>query len=113
MLNNLKIKNLRAITELEIDNFGQVNLITGENNCGKTTILESLFFLAGATNPNLPVTANTLRGFPFLSDQMWLTFFHNMKQDCKIKISGERLYDDENEKWNLHKRICRIYIFQE
>ena len=45
MFKSIKINNLRAITDLEIKNLGQVNLIVGQNNCGKTTILEAIFFL--------------------------------------------------------------------
>ena len=45
MFKSIQIKNLRAITELEIENLGQVNLIVGQNNCGKTTLLEALFFI--------------------------------------------------------------------
>lgn len=88
MFKSIKIKNLRAITELEINNLGQVNLLVGQNNCGKTTILEALFFLTGATNPRLPLTANSLRGFPFLGGELWSTFFHNRKMVTSIEIYG-------------------------
>ena len=75
MFKNIRIENLRTITHLEINNLGPVNLFVGQNNCGKTTILEAIFFLVGGTNPHLPVKANTLRGLPFLSDELWSTFF--------------------------------------
>jgi predicted ATP-dependent endonuclease of OLD family len=97
MFKNIKIKNLRAITELEIDNLGQVNLFVGENNCGKTTILESLFFLIGATNPILPVRANTFRGLNFFNEDLWPMFFHDGKADQTIEITGERTEPAEQE----------------
>jgi len=87
MFKSIKIKNLRAITELEIENLGQVNLIVGQNNCGKTTLLEALFFIIGNTNPNLPVRANAFRGLEFLSNEYWDSFFHNMDTDSNIKIT--------------------------
>jgi len=88
MFKSIKIKNLRAITELDIDNLGQVNLLVCQNNCGKTTILESIFFLVGATNPQLPVTTNNLRGLPFLSKDVLATFWHNRNTSEPIEIEA-------------------------
>jgi AAA15 family ATPase/GTPase len=88
MFNTIKIKNLRAITDLMVDNLGQVNLFVGQNNCGKTTLLEALFFLIGATNPRLPINANIFRGLGFLRNEWWDTFFHNLDSSMNIIISG-------------------------
>jgi len=87
MFKSIQIKNLRAITELEIDNLGQVNLLVGQNNCGKTTLLEALFFIIGHTNPKLSISANAFRGLEFLSNEYWDSFFHNMETDSNIEIS--------------------------
>lgn len=88
MFKNIKISNLRAITELEINNFGQVNLFVGQNCCGKTTILEALFLLIGATNPNLPLVANSLRGLSYFAREIWQSFFHNYEDSYPITIKG-------------------------
>ena len=98
MFKSIKIKNLRAITELEVDNLGQVNLFVGQNNCGKTTLLEGLFFLIGATNPRLLVSANTFRGLTVMSKELWRTFFHNMKVTIPIEISGKMHKTKEEQK---------------
>ncbi len=37
-----KIKNFKRFEELELDDLGQFNLITGDNNVGKTSVLEAL-----------------------------------------------------------------------
>jgi hypothetical protein len=42
MLKSLEIKNFRTFAELQIAKLGQVNLIMGKNNVGKTTLLEAL-----------------------------------------------------------------------
>ncbi|MFH1881713.1 MAG: AAA family ATPase [Planctomycetota bacterium] len=98
MFKSIKIKNLRAITDLEISNLGQVNLFVGHNNCGKTTILEALFFLIGATNPRLLVSANTFRGLNVMSKELWRTFFNNMDITVPIEISGEIRKTKEEQK---------------
>ncbi len=42
MLDHIHIENFRLFKELDIPKVGQVNLITGKNNAGKTTLLEAL-----------------------------------------------------------------------
>jgi len=97
MFKSIKIKNLRAITELEVDNLGQVNLFVGQNSCGKTTLLEALFFLIGATNPKLPVNANTFRGLTFVSNKLWDSYFQNMDPTIPIEIGGQILATIEEQ----------------
>jgi AAA15 family ATPase/GTPase len=48
---NLKIKNFKIFQkELEIKGFRQVNIIAGENNVGKTALLEAIYLLANLNN---------------------------------------------------------------
>jgi len=42
MLDHIHIENFRLFKHLDIPKVGQVNLITGKNNSGKTTLLEAL-----------------------------------------------------------------------
>lgn len=46
MLDHLHIQNYRLFKDLKIDKLGQVNLIAGKNNTGKTALLEVLRLLA-------------------------------------------------------------------
>lgn len=46
MLHSLEIKNYRNLKELRINSLGRVNLITGKNNTGKSTILEAVAIYA-------------------------------------------------------------------
>ena len=50
MLNHLHIQNYRLFRDLHIDKLGQVNLIAGKNNTGKTALLEALKLLVSRTN---------------------------------------------------------------
>jgi len=47
MINSFQIKNFRQIKSLEFEALGRVNLITGKNNTGKTSMLEALHIYAG------------------------------------------------------------------
>lgn len=55
-------RRFRIFREFRIDGFQRVNLITGRNNVGKTTLLEALFLHSGAVNIHLPFTVEALRG---------------------------------------------------
>jgi AAA15 family ATPase/GTPase len=52
-LSSLKIENFRMLENLEIKRLGNVNLIVGKNNSGKSTVLEALRVYAGCANPDL------------------------------------------------------------
>ena len=45
-IDSLEVRGFRAFTDLKIDSLGKVNLITGKNNCGKSTLLEAVRMLA-------------------------------------------------------------------
>lgn len=85
----LTIKGLRGVRDLEIEDFRRVNLFVGANNCGKTTILESLFLLAGPTNPKLPLKINNFRNFYTTDENSWGVFFNELDTSSNIKLSGE------------------------
>ncbi len=44
-ITNLDISKFRAFKQLNLDGFSRINILLGENNCGKTSVLEALFFL--------------------------------------------------------------------
>ncbi len=46
MINSFGIKNFKNLNNLTIKSFSKVNLITGKNNTGKTTLLEAIYLFA-------------------------------------------------------------------
>ena len=91
MYSRISIRNFRGIESLDAEGFRRINLIVGRNNWGKTTFLESLFLLGGATNPLLPTTLGQLRGqrlggtYP---DPVWRSLFHNLDPKVPVEIRG-------------------------
>ena len=95
MLKNLRIRNYRAITELRIDELRRINLISGKNNSGKTTVLESLFLLSeghaqitlhpfiirGMKSDRLPPNA--------LSSIYWRQMFSSLDFGTPIEVAAE------------------------
>lgn len=55
----LAIERFRALRQLKIEGLGRINLITGRNNTGKSSVLEALRILAADASPT--VILNILR----------------------------------------------------
>jgi len=52
-IQKLTIENFRVFRHLELDGIGRCNLLTGENNTGKSSVLEALRILASGASPNV------------------------------------------------------------
>ena len=52
-LQSLKIKRFRGIRDLSVENLGQINLVVGDNNCGKTSVLEAIQLFRASGSGNL------------------------------------------------------------
>lgn len=93
MFNQVEVYNFRGIREARIDKLGQVNLFWGKNNCGKSSLLDALFLIAGMSNPVLPITINQMRMWGNVSlDGLKVNFFgFDSKSPIRIvAIDGER-----------------------
>jgi predicted ATP-dependent endonuclease of OLD family len=68
MLKSLKIENFRGFESFELAQLGRINLIVGENNSGKTSVLEAIQLLS--TRANLEPLAQTMfdRGESFRAE---------------------------------------------
>ncbi len=89
MYKKIRIENFRGISWLELENPRQFNLLVGENNSCKTSILESIFLLTGPSNPHLPVIVNGLRGFYLTNDYSWSLIFHKLDSRSPLELYGE------------------------
>ena len=95
MLNHLHIQNYRLLRDLQIDKLGQVNLVAGKNNTGKTALLEVIWINENAWNESIVSHVIHRRGdFISNSDEGLLSLFYENNQDNKIKI--QTIYNDDN-----------------
>ena len=79
LLETIKIRNFRGFSSLEIIGFNQINLIIGNNNSGKSSILEAIFLMIGMSNPILPDNINRLRGLNIRTADDFKLLFYNLK----------------------------------
>jgi AAA15 family ATPase/GTPase len=88
---DFEITNFRCFDHLTIGSFSRVNLITGVNNSGKTTLLEALFLHMGSRNPSLALIINSWRGLNIVSEsaeKQWASLFWKFKDSQNIKLLG-------------------------
>lgn len=53
IIRNLTVEHYRSLRHLKIEGLGRVNLITGRNNSGKSSLLETFRILASAASPEV------------------------------------------------------------
>ena len=96
MFTGFRVRNFRALDDLNVERLGRINLITGRNNSGKTTLLEAVFLLSGAGNPHMALNANVVRGFdsppgPAVADTFWKPIFSALDLSKTVEISGRHV----------------------
>jgi hypothetical protein len=114
MLTKLQIKNFRCFRELEIAPLRRVNLITGQNNTGKTALLEALSLLLAQPNPgaqgNLPNTFRAGVGTADLQENFWSWLFPRKNPELAMELKCE-LSNGESIGWLIQKRKPEAHRF--
>ncbi|WP_243147111.1 AAA family ATPase [Scytonema sp. UIC 10036] len=68
MLKTVKIENFRGFQSFELQQLGRVNLLVGQNNSGKTSILEAIQLLCSRNNLTLLTEVMINRGEYFFGN---------------------------------------------
>ena len=89
MLYKIKIESFRGIESLTLKNFKNINVLVGENNSGKTSIIESIFFNIGAANPTLLESVESFRSMIHLTADGFASLFNKLNTNNPIKITAE------------------------
>ena len=106
---NIEIQNFRGIDQLKVDDFSRVNVFLGQNNSGKSTVLEAIHMLGEISNPEMLQNLNLIRTknfYPTFSDVSYL--FHNIDVKNAPKFMAEQF--DGNK---LKLRLNMSYTFDE
>jgi predicted ATPase len=108
MYRTLRIRQFRAIEDLTLDRLSRVNILVGSNSTGKTSVLEAVWLLRGAGNPDLPVLLAAKRGTsPVVShstETHWEGLFPLLDRQSLPRIEGET-YDGLSEQLTLNVRL--------
>lgn len=88
-IKNIEIKGFRGIKDLKLDDLHQVNVLLGNNNCGKSSTLEALMIMMGASKPLLALEMNINRDYNNIRKEDIQLFFYNYLSNTPISINGE------------------------
>ena len=106
---NIDIRHFRGIDNLQIDDFSRVNVFLGQNNSGKSTVLECLLMLTGISSPDLPQALNNVRSRNTLSGIMDIRYmFNDLILNRPPEIIAE-MTDDVRR----HLTLRLSYVFNE
>ena len=106
MLRKFSVRNFRCLQELDIEPLARVNLIVGENNVGKTALLEALFLHFNPGRPEAPLGVNHSRGARGSDTETWeeLEWLFHAKQGTElIELVG---VSDREEECALRIRLA-------
>lgn len=85
--------NYRSFQEINLDDLGRINLITGLNNAGKTNLLEGILLCAsGSQAPLVAVRLLQARSYPptqpltDVTDSPWTSYFANFNTSESLKL---------------------------
>lgn len=62
MLETARIEGYRSFRQYELEGFARINLFVGQNNCGKTSLLEAIEFLVAKGHPQALLRSLDRRG---------------------------------------------------
>ncbi|WP_120860033.1 AAA family ATPase [Helicobacter pylori] len=89
MIQSVRIKNFKNFKNTQIDGFTKLNIITGQNNAGKSNLLEALYYLVGKSmHPctNVLEIYDNIRKEPLTSESKSLMFY-GLDTEKKIQIT--------------------------
>ncbi|GAA8251073.1 ATP/GTP phosphatase [Helicobacter pylori] len=89
MIQSVRIKNFKNFKDTTIDGFTKLNIITGENNAGKSNLLEALYCLVGKDmHPctNILEIYDNIRKEP-LTTESQNSMFYNLNTRKPIRIT--------------------------
>lgn len=109
MIKSVKISNFKSIVDLSLE-LGSLNVLIGENGCGKSNILEAIAFGAAASADKLDYEFLGSRGIRVTNpDYMFSAFKENNKMEpINVTITVDNaafIYDLINDSTNPKKWI--------
>ncbi|MHB8126437.1 MAG: AAA family ATPase [Desulfitobacteriaceae bacterium] len=94
-LSSLKVKTFRGIKDLEVMDLGDINILVGANNCGKTSLLEAIMLFSRPDDLTNVVSIARLRevnrNLPFLSASFFDSFlylFNRLNDELLMSVSA-------------------------
>ena len=113
MISRLAVEKFRGINNLKIDNLNRINLFVGDNNCGKTSVMEALqLFRTSELLGNIYTIARQRESIFWMNSnslyENFICMFPHDGSDLEINISG--IYNDKTLVFKLAGVQKRIMV---
>ena len=114
MLKSLKIKGFRQYADFNFENFGKINFIVGNNNSGKTSLLEAVYALSCGENiVPLFFTPVSRARFAFIQNSNWIaeeivSCFNVSQKSLTMSFEGEFL--GNNKQKSIEKFEHKVFL---
>lgn len=99
-IEEFNVENYKLFDELQVKELNRVNLITGKNNVGKTSLIESIFLALGPANPTLWSKISSWRGLDRVSPKQSTVPYLFPKLDTSHPITF-----DVSASGNFHYKV--------
>ncbi len=95
-ITEITIERYKGIKSLHLDNLQRVNVLLGNNNCGKSSIMEAILIMMGESKRTLPIEINLDCNYQSQDKENIALFFHNMDTSVPIHIAAK--FDDNRDR---------------
>lgn len=89
MIKNFSISNFRGIRSLRMEGLSQFNVIVGNNNCGKSSILDALMLFYSPSKPSNDILINRVRNYMKSDAESLKLLFYNLDTNSTISMKGD------------------------
>ena len=113
-LTRFDVKGFRGIKNLTLNNLSTVNLLVGDNNCGKTSVLESMMLLTNLENMYGTLLTSIIRDYNEVDanisefSKLYYMFPKSKLDILTIEIAG--LLNDVEYEYKLTGQIKKVLI---
>ena len=105
MYTSFTIKNFRLFDDITIEPLARVNLIAGDNNVGKTALLEALWIHANSANPRRAAAISNQRGLPISRQpELLADWFPRYQTDLTAQFKAQGNWGDGCRLLKVHRR---------
>ncbi|MCD8221061.1 MAG: AAA family ATPase [Clostridiales bacterium] len=116
MIQSFHIDGFRGIHNLTVDNLNSVNLIVGDNNCGKTSVLEALQLLSAPSQ--ISNLFRVARSRDFILTSGGVSLYENVMclfphTESRYEIGIHAIINDRQVDCCIHGEESRIMIVPE
>ncbi len=109
MIEKISIQNFKNFTDFQLQNIGRINLFTGKNNTGKSSLLEAIALCVSNLDPKLLIDILKIRGEIYKEHIINLTMFdENRSERIFSSLFTSRVVDYREHEHNI-KIACTQY----